>query len=109
LDPKQFLAGITQNNACFFMMWGPEVYQVGWDVEETIEAELVSLSTNKGTSLYPMLLAPLFISSKCCLRNAIQRKYMKNLYYVGEYLNLRWQQCYTKHIVSASAWPDDGS
>jgi hypothetical protein len=23
------------------MMWGPEAYQVGWDVEETIEAEFV--------------------------------------------------------------------
>jgi hypothetical protein len=41
LDPKQFPAGITQNNARFFMMWGPEAYQVGWDIEETIEAEFV--------------------------------------------------------------------
>jgi hypothetical protein len=41
LDPKQFPAGITQNNPHFFMMWGPEAYQVGWDIEETIEAEFM--------------------------------------------------------------------
>jgi len=29
LDPKQFPAGIMQNNVHFFMMWGPEAYQVG--------------------------------------------------------------------------------
>jgi hypothetical protein len=30
-----------QNNTRFFMMWGLEAYQVGWDVEEMIEAEFV--------------------------------------------------------------------
>jgi hypothetical protein len=42
LDPKQFPAGITQNNASFFMMWGLEVYQVGWDVEEMTENSFYS-------------------------------------------------------------------
>ncbi len=56
LDPKQFPAGITQNNARFFLMWGLEAYQVGWDVEEAIEAEFVV--DEQGYQLVPDVTSP---------------------------------------------------
>jgi hypothetical protein len=56
LNPKQFPAGITQNNTRFFMMWGPEAYQVGWDIEETIEAEFVV--DEQGYQLVPDVTSP---------------------------------------------------
>ncbi len=40
-------------------MWGPEAYQVGQDVEETLEAEF--MVDKQGYQLDPMLLAPLSI------------------------------------------------
>jgi hypothetical protein len=56
LDSKQFLTGITQNNARFFMMWGLEAYQVSWDVEKTIEAEFVV--DEQGYQLVPDVTSP---------------------------------------------------
>ena len=38
------------------MMWGPEAYQVGWDVEETIEAEFVV--DEQGYQLVPDVTSP---------------------------------------------------
>ncbi len=53
---KKFLEGITQNNARFFMMWGPEAYQVGRDVEEAIEVEFVV--DEQGYQLVPNVTSP---------------------------------------------------
>ncbi len=38
------------------MMWVPEAYQVGWDVEETIEAEFVV--NEQGYQLFPDVTSP---------------------------------------------------
>ncbi len=53
------------------MMWGPEAYQVGWDIEETIEAEFVV--DEQGYQLVPNVTSPA-ISCKRCPQNAILRK-----------------------------------